>query len=363
MKNLTINLAKDEYGKDLIIDLARVKHLLIAGSTGSGKSVLLHNILSALLTNNSPEYLKLILIDPKRVEMSVYANIPHLLSPVIIDIKRAILAVKWANAEMIRRYDVLKDHDCKDIHTYHNTVLAPAIEKYRKAIKSDDEQDHHSTSLETMPNIVIVIDEFSDLMDVYPRETESAVLKIAQMGHVVGIHIIIATSRLSTKIFTSSIRDAIGARIAMQTASVQDSKLIIGTSDACMLRGAGDLLFRDGLKYIVRGQGRLVSDEDIKIQCKSLYKDYGDGSTSGIGLEASASDAFDMMVDDSDTDELYEEARKEVIAPRGKASTSYIQRRLGIGYSHAAKLIDMLEKRGVIGPANGSKLREVIQNE
>lgn len=337
MKNLTINLAKDEYGKDLIIDLSRVKHLLIAGSTGSGKSVLLHNILSTLITNNSRECLRLILIDPKRVEMSVYAKIPYMLTPVIIDIKKAILAIRWATTEMIRRYEALEKNGVKDIGSRDLP--------------------------ETMPHVVIVIDEFSDLMDVYPRETESAVLKIAQMGHVVGIHIIIATSRLGTKIFTSSIRDAIGARIAMQTASVQDSKLIIGTSDACMLRGSGDLLFRDGLKYIVRGQGRLVSDEDIKTQCKSLYKDYGDGSTSGIGLEASASDAFDMMIDDSDADELYEEARKEVIAPRGKASTSYIQRRLGIGYSHAAKLIDMLEKRGVIGPANGSKLREVIQKE
>lgn len=358
-ENLTINLAKDEYGKDLIIDLAAIKHLLIAGSTGSGKSVLLHNILSTLLTNNSPEYLKLILIDPKRVEMTVYDNIPHILTPVIIDPRKAILAMKWAGKEIDRRYETLKNHDCKDIDTYHNTVLEPAIEKYRKAIKSDDDQDHYLTLPETMPNIVVVVDEFSDLVQAYPKEAEPVVLKIAQMGHVVGVHIIISTSGLSTKIFTASMRDAIGARIAMQTSSVQDSKLIIGTADASMLRGAGDMLFRDGLKYIVRGQGKLISYEDVKMQCKSLHEAYRDEVMSEIRLEARASDAFDAMVEASDADDMYDAAR-EVVISAGKASTSYIQRKLRIGYSRSAKLMDMLEERGVIGPANGSDPREVI---
>lgn len=360
-ENLTINLAKDEYGKDLIIDLAAIKHLLIAGSTGSGKSVLLHNILSTLLANNSPEYLKLILIDPKRVEMNVYASIPHLLTPPIYDPRLAILAMKWAGKEMDRRYETLKKHDCKDINTYNNTVLAPAVKKYKKAIKSDEEQDHHYSLPETMPNIFIVIDEFSDLLQAYPKEVEPAVLKIAQMGHVVGMHIIISTSRLSTKIFTASLRDAIGARIAMRTSSAQDSKLIIGTADAAMLRGAGDILFRDGLKYIVRGQGKLILYDDVKAQCKSLHEAYKDEAMYELNLRDRASDSF-YAVDNGEIDELYDSA-KEATIKSGKASTSFLQRRLGVGYSRAARLMDMLEQEGVIGPAQGSGPREVISKK
>lgn len=355
-KNLTINLAKDEYGKDLIIELFTVKHLLVAGSTGSGKSVLLHNILSTLLTNNSPEHLKLILIDPKRVEMNVYTNVPHMLTPVIFDPKKAILAMKWVGKEIDRRYETLKNNDCKDIDTYHNTVLAPAVEKYRKAIKSDDEQDHHLTLPETMPKIVIVVDEYSDFTQIYPREFESAVLKIVQLGHTVGVHMILSSSRISPKIYTKAIQDAVGARIAMQTASVQDSKLIIGTNDACMLRGGGDLLFRDGLKYIVRGQGKLISYENVKAKCKLLQETYKDELMSEVNLNSSTtgSSAFDY-----ENDDLYDSA-KEATIESGKVSTSYLQRKLGVGYSRAAKLMEMLENKGVIGPANGSKPREVI---
>lgn len=361
-KNLTINLAKDEYGKDLIIDLAAIKHLFIAGSTGSGKSVLLHNILSTLLTNNSPEYLKLILIDPKRVELNVYANIPHLLTSPMYDPKKAILAMKWARKEIDRRYETLKNHDCKDIDVYHKTIVEPTIGKHKNAIIHGDDPDYQSNLPETMPNIVIMVDEFSDLVQAYPKEVEPAVLKIAQMGHVVGVHIIISTSRLSTKIFTASLRDAIGARIAMQTSSIQDSKLIIGTADASLLRGSGDMLFRDGLKYIVRGQGKLISYEDVKAQCKSLQVEYMDESRAEVNLiptETRSSAAFDAMAEAGDADDIYDEAREAVISA-GKASTSYIQRKLGVGYSRAAMLMDMLEEGGVIGPANGSKPREVI---
>ncbi len=361
-KNLTINLAKDEYGNDLIIDLSSVKHLLVAGSTGSGKSILLHNIVSTLLMNNRPEHLKLIVIDPKRVELNVYANIPHLLTSPIFEPKKAILAMKWAGKEMDRRYETLKNHDCKDIDIYHNTVMAPVVEKYRKAIKSDDDQDHHYSLPETMPDIVIVIDEFSDLVQAYPKEVEPVVLKIAQMGHVVGIHIIISTSRLSTKIFTASLRDAIGARIAMQTSSIQDSKLIIGTGDACMLRGGGDLLFRDGLKYIIRGQGRLVLYEDVKNQCKFLEDEYKEVSEDTLDLtppKSLANAAFDAMSNAGEEDDLYDLA-KEATLEAGKVSSSYLQRKLGVGYSRAAHLIDMLEENRIIGPANGAKPREVM---
>ncbi|MEI8249023.1 MAG: FtsK/SpoIIIE domain-containing protein [Candidatus Taylorbacteria bacterium] len=323
-RKLTVLLGNDEYGKELAIDFSTVKHLLVAGCTGSGKSVLLHKIIATLLENNSPQELKFIMVDPKIIELPVYNEVPHLLTPVITDQKKTVLALKWTAKEMSRRYDVFKENKCRSIQEYNGA--------------------------EKMPRIVIVIDELSDSMQTYPKETEPAILKIAQMGHVAGIHLILSTSRPSTKVFTVSIRDAISARIAFQTASIQDSKVIVGIEDACKLRGAGDMLFRDGLKYPIHGQIDLISHDDVKSLCKRLqntYKDY-------VPAEVAVSESSDETHDD-----LYDEACEAVVSA-GAASTSYIQRKLGVGYSRAAQLMDMLESKGVIGPAQGSKPRRVI---
>jgi S-DNA-T family DNA segregation ATPase FtsK/SpoIIIE len=325
--NLTINIGKDEYGANLAIDLSKIKHLLMTGSTGSGKSVLLHKIITTLISNNSPEDLRLILIDPKRVEMTLYKNIPYLLTETIVDPRKAVLAMKWATKEIDRRFDILNTSDCKDISQYNG--------------------------LESIAPILIVIDEFSDLMQTYPKEVEPLVLKIARIGHSVGIYIIISTSRPSTKIYTKAIQDAFTSRIGLQTASSVDSRLIIGTDDASTLRGAGDILFRMGMKYVIRGQVDFISEYDIKILVKALSDKYADSVRSDINTA-------DSYLDDSDDkDDLYESAKEAAIAA-GKISTSYLQRKLGTGYSRSAQLMDMLEKRGVIGPANGSKPREVI---
>ena len=362
--NLSINIAKEEYGKDLVIDLATTKHLLVGGSTGSGKSTLLHKIISTLMTNNSPEVLKFILIDPKRVELTLYTDIPHMLTPAIIDPKKAVLAMKWAGKEIERRFDVLKKHDCKDIGVYHKTVLEPALEKYQKDASNDDDQDL-STLPETMPFVVIVADEFSDLMQIYPKEIQSAALKIAELGQSVGVYIILSTSRMSSAIITKPMQGAIVTRIALQTASVSDSKAIIGTSDAHTLRGKGDMIFREGLKYVIRAQVSPCTYDEAKTLVKSVCERYTEELGVNINLTPTASMASValgiMAGDDSlETDELYDSAREAVIAA-GKASTSYIQRALGIGYSRAAKIMDMLEEGGVIGPANGGEPRKVIR--
>jgi S-DNA-T family DNA segregation ATPase FtsK/SpoIIIE len=343
--NLNINIATDEYGKDLVIDLGTIKHLFVAGNIGTGKSVVLHNIICTLISNNSPQKIKFMLSDPKQVELNVYNGIPHLLTPVIRDQKRTILALKWAGKEMNRRLDILKDNNSRNIEEYHKDTV------------------------EHMPHIVIVIDELSDITQVYPKEIEAAVVKILEMGHIVGIHLILSTSRPNTKIFTKPMRDLIGTRIALQTTSAQDSKSVIGTIDACGLKGEGHMLYREGMKYIIRGQASFISVEEIKKVVKFQSDSYRDEVMGELNLTTPESDRdavfsanFDSDNTEFEPDELYDQA-KQIVVESGKASTSYIQRRLSIGYSRAAKLIDMLEERGVIGPANGSAAREVCEEE
>jgi S-DNA-T family DNA segregation ATPase FtsK/SpoIIIE len=287
------------------------------------------------------------------------------LTPVIFDPKKAILAMKWAGKEIGRRFETLERSNCKDIDTYHETVFGPAIEKYEVARKSREDSDEELPSLpESMPHIVIVVDEYSDITQVYPKEIEAAALKIVQLGHSIGVHMILSSSRVGTKIYTKAILDAVSTRIALQTASASDSKLIIGTGDAHILRDSGDMLYREGMKYIIRGQINMFTYEEAQSTTKSVCERYKDEIADSINfapLTTSATAAFDAMRDDSsmEEDDMYEPAREAVISARA-ASTSFIQRKLGIGYSRAAQLMDRLEERGVIGPANGGKPREIL---
>jgi len=333
-RNLNIDIGKDEYGKEIIINISDVKHLLMAGSTGSGKSTLLHKIVTTLITNVFPEDLRLILIDPKRVELTLYNKIPHLLTEVIVDPKKAVLAMKWATKEINRRFDVFNETNCKDISQYKGS--------------------------ESMPHILIVIDEFSDLIQTYPKEVEEVVLKIAGIGHSVGVHIILSTSRPSTKVYTKAIQDALTSRVGLQVASATDSKLIIGTDSASTLRGSGDVLFRIGMKYVIRGQVDFISEKQIKELVNLLRNKYEES----LEVAEPVAISIFMLEEDFDVgdDSLYEEV-KEAVIKAGKVSTSYIQRKFGIGYSRSAGLIDMLERRGIIGPANGAKPRLVIKKK
>jgi S-DNA-T family DNA segregation ATPase FtsK/SpoIIIE len=371
-KPLLVSLGKDIAGQAHFANLGKAPHMLIAGATGSGKSVTIHALITSLLYRNSPENLKFIMIDPKRVELTMYNKIPHLLSPVITDPKKAILALKWAAKEMSRRYDVLEKCSARDIDSYHKNVLAPALAIWSKvqetgSRKQDDAELLSGSKLpETMPYIVIVIDELADIMQTYPRELESAIVRLAQMSRAVGIHLVISTQRPSVNVITGLIKANIPSRIALQVSSQIDSRTILDQMGAEKLLGAGDMLYLGGdMSKPVRLQSAFISESEVKRVVKYIADEYKDEIMSEINLtptEAGAQAAFDSMSDGDSLDEdddLYEAAR-EAVTSASKASTSYIQRKLGVGYSRAAKLMDMLEERGVIGPANGSKAREVI---
>jgi len=371
-KPLLVSLGKDISGKAHFDNLAKAPHMLIAGATGSGKSVTIHTIITSLLFRRSPENLKFIMIDPKRVELTLYNKSPHLLTPVITDPKKAILALKWAAKEMTRRYDLLEKNAVRDIDSYHKNILAPELEAIKKREADGEEvSDEEKAKLpEIMPYIVIVIDELADIMQTYPRELEAAIVRLAQMSRAIGIHLIISTQRPSVNVITGLIKANVPTRVALQVASQIDSRTILDQAGAEKLLGAGDTLYLGGeMSKPVRLQAAYISESEVKSVVKHLVNEYKDeimGEINiGPGPEAGSQAAFDAMggaLDgDSldDEDEMYEPAREAVIAA-GKASTSYIQRKLGVGYSRAAKLMDLLESHGVIGPANGSKPREVI---
>jgi S-DNA-T family DNA segregation ATPase FtsK/SpoIIIE len=357
-KPLLISLGKGVTGKSYFSNLAKAPHMLIAGATGSGKSVTIHAVVNSLLFRNSPENLKFIMIDPKRVELTLYNNIPHLLTPVITDPKKAILSLKWAAKEMSRRYDVLEKNKVRDIDSYHKAAAATIA----AGAKQDDIP-------ETMPYIVIVIDELADIMQTYPRELESAIVRLAQMSRAIGIHLIISTQRPSVNVITGLIKANIPTRVALQVSSQIDSRTILDGPGAEKLLGAGDMLYLGGeMAKPARLQSAFISENEVKKVVKYLASEYKDEVMGEINLtntnkEPSSDAVFSANLesdgDIGDEDDMYEPAKEAVISA-GKASTSYIQRKLGVGYSRAARLMDMLEEKGVIGPANGSKPREVI---
>ncbi len=359
-KPLLVSLGKAISGKAHFGNLSKMPHLLIAGATGSGKSVTIHTIINSLIFRNSPDNLKFIMIDPKRVELTLYNKIPHLLTPVITEAKKTILALKWAAKEMDRRYEILENNSVRDIDSYHKNVLEPALKK------EPDEGEENSPDL--MPYIVIVIDELADIMSTYPRELEAAVVRLAQMSRAVGIHLILSTQRPSVNVITGLIKANVPARIALQVSSQIDSRTILDTGGAEKLLGAGDMLYLGGdMAKPLRIQSAFVSESEVKKVTKYLKDAYIDEVPSEITLTGDVSSdngpsIFNSNMEDENEeidDDLYESAREEVIKA-GKASTSYIQRKLRVGYSRAARLMDILEEKGVIGPADGSKPREVI---
>jgi S-DNA-T family DNA segregation ATPase FtsK/SpoIIIE len=348
-KPLTVALGKGLSGRAYFGNLAKMPHALIAGATGSGKSVTIHSVITSLLYRNGPEDMRMIMVDPKRVELTLYNKIPHLLTPVITDAKKCILALKWAAKEMDRRYDLLEKEAVRDIESYHNTVLPKK--------KAEDEA-------ERMPYIVIIIDELADIMQAYPRELESAIVRLAQMSRAVGIHLILSTQRPSVNVITGLIKANVPTRVALQVSSQIDSRTILDAAGAEKLLGAGDMLYASGeMSQPERLQSAFISEEEVKKVVQYLRRAYQDELPDEIELSGNidgGNGLFSASIDDGADDDLYEDARMTVIES-GKASTSYLQRKLGVGYARAAKLIDMLEERGVVGPGNGSKPRDVLE--
>jgi DNA segregation ATPase FtsK/SpoIIIE, S-DNA-T family len=359
-KPLTVVLGRGISGKAIFGNLAKMPHCLVAGTTGSGKSVTIHSMITSLLYRNGPDDLKLILIDPKRVELTIYNKIPHLLTPVITDAKKTILALKWAAKEMDRRYDILEAESVQNIESYHSNIFG------KKKLKKNGDGTETETMAERLPYIIIVIDELADIMSTYPRELESAIVRLAQMSRAVGIHLILSTQRPEVNIITGLIKANIPARIALKVSSQVDSRTILDSGGAEKLLGAGDMLYSSGDAQPERLQSAYVSESELKKVVKYLADAYRDEITEEISISSGSISAdksiFESVLDreEEEEDELYEEAR-ECIIEAGKGSTSYLQRKLGLGYARAARLMDALEKRGVIGPSDGAKPREVLE--
>jgi len=363
-KPLLVALGRDITGSAHFANIAKMPHALIAGTTGSGKSVMIHSLVVSLLFRNSPEQLRFIMIDPKRVELTLYNNIPHLLTPVITDAKKAILSLKWAIKEMERRYEILQAEKVRDIGSYHENVYQPAKAEFDKKGSKDGEDEMP----EPMPYIVVVIDELSDLMQAYPRELEACIVRLAQMSRAVGIHLLLSTQRPSVNVITGLIKANIPSRIALQVASQIDSRTILDQVGAEKLLGAGDMLFLSGeLAKPFRLQNSYVTENELKKVVDYLIKQSDAHELDAIDLDGNGGNSnpdalFSSVEEDEDDDELYGDA-KQAVQSAGKASTSYLQRKFRIGYSRAARLIDILEERGVIGPADGSRPREVYTDE
>ncbi len=364
---LYVALGKGISGLPQYANLAKAPHMLIAGATGSGKSVTIHTIITSLLYRNPPENMRFIMVDPKRVELTLYNKIPHLLTPVITDAKKAIVSLRWAAKEMDRRYDILEANSVRDIQSYHKNILAPALaDADKKPVNNDDE----TPEIERMPYIVIIIDELADIMTSYPRELEAAIVRLAQMSRAVGIHLLLSTQRPSVEVITGLIKANIPSRIALQVASQIDSRTIIDMAGAEKLLGAGDMLFMSGeMSKPVRVQSAFISEAEVKKVVSYLAENYRDEVPTEINLDmneaitSSNKASFATALDNSDSDDdLYEEARMAVLEA-GKASASYLQRKLKVGYARAARLLDMLEERGVIGAGDGAKPRQVFDQK
>lgn len=363
--NLTLTLGKDVSGNYTFADLKKMPHLMIAGSTGSGKSVCVNSILISLLYQNSPENLRLILVDPKRVELSLYNGIPHLLSNVVVENDKVVNALKWVIGEMERRYSLLQDTGSRDLASYNNKIKNGQKRKYADPETGEEKEEE----LERLPYIVIVIDELADLMVAHGKEVEGAIIRLAQMARAVGIHLIVSTQRPSVDVLTGLIKANIATRIAFKVATQVDSRTILDGSGAEKLLGNGDMLYvsynSPGLKRL---QGVFVSESEVKKVVKFIKNQKAEIEEKETEEEEDiVSYAAPKKIDFSQApadnkgwdDCLYEEAKKIVIESR-KASTTFLQRRLRIGYARAARLVDMLENNGIVGKGDGAKPREIF---
>ncbi len=348
---LSAGLGKDIAGKTVYCDLSKMPHLLIAGTTGSGKSVCMNSIIVSILYRATPSEVKLLMIDPKKVEFSKYENIPHLLVPVVTDPRKASGALGWAVSEMLSRYQKFSDTGVRDISGYNKYV------------------DKHP-DMEKMPKIVICIDELADLMMAAPKEVEDSICRLAQMARAAGMHLVIATQRPSVDVITGLIKANISSRIALTVSSAIDSRTILDSAGAEKLLGQGDMLYSPiGSSKPLRVQGCYISDEEVEELCEFIKKqgesEYSEEIQKEIENKA-AQEKGSKFTDDGSAgenlDPLFDDA-VEVVLETGKASTSFLQRKLGVGYSRGSKIMDQMEEKGIIGAQDGAKPRKILINQ
>jgi S-DNA-T family DNA segregation ATPase FtsK/SpoIIIE len=349
---LTLALGKDISGRPGVADLARMPHLLVAGATGAGKSVCLNSILLSILYKARPEQVKLLLVDPKRIELSAYADLPHLVHPVVTEMSQAKNALDWAVAEMDRRYEAMARLGARNIEGYN-----------RKLEEMGRSRPDNLADLDPMPYLVIIIDELADLMLTSGKEVELCIVRLAQLARAAGIHMILATQRPSVDVVTGLIKANFPCRISFQTTSKHDSRTILDMVGAEYLLGKGDMLFKPSGGKLQRMHGAYVSDEDVAAvveywkgqQAPSYELDFSEWKPEG---EEGHGPGEGLV--DPDSDPVYAEALEFVMA-QGKASISLLQRRFRIGFNRAARYIEQMEMDGLIGPADGSKPREVLR--
>jgi S-DNA-T family DNA segregation ATPase FtsK/SpoIIIE len=356
---LTFAIGKDIAGQATLGELNKMPHLLIAGQTGSGKSVMINTLLTSLLYHNSPSEMKLILVDPKQVEMAPYEDIPHLLTPVITEPEKTISALKWAVNEMERRYKLLAEHKVRDIASYNAMVRSGG----KKVVVKDEEGNDQQHQEGAMPYVVIVIDELADLMMAAARDVEALIVRLAQKARAVGVHLVLATQRPSVDVITGLIKANVPARIAFTVASQIDSRTILDQIGAEKLLGQGDmLLLTPSMSKPKRIQGAWVTDEEVvkitdhlRMQSPPQYND--EVVSQPVTLNGRGGVVMDF--DGGGDDDMYRDAVRVVIES-GKASASLLQRRLRVGYARAARLVEQMEEQGIIGPADGARPRDVL---
>ncbi len=344
---LPIALGKDITGTPVVTDLSKMPHLLVAGATGAGKSVSLNTMINSILFKATPDKVRFLMIDPKRIELSVYHDIPHLLHPVVTQPKEATRALRWAVEEMERRYMLLSDRGFRNIDTYNKAVI-----KKGGSLRGEGEGADSF-----LPYVIVVIDELADLMMSSSREVEEAVTRLAQMARAAGIHLIIATQRPSVDVITGIIKANFPARISFQVTSKVDSRTILDSTGAENLLGEGDMLFLPpGVGRIVRIHGAFVTEEEIERVAKFLRQQQRPSYDSSILSKVSEEETDDEL--DMERDEKYQEA-VEVVLKTGQASISMLQRKLRVGYNRAARMIEAMEREGIVGPSDGVRPREV----
>lgn len=342
-------LGRDIMGEPRWMEINKTPHLLVAGSTGSGKSVCINSILASILMRTKPDEVKLVLVDPKKVELSIYNGVPHLMAPVVTDAKKANIALKKIVAEMERRYDVFEESKTKNIISYNKY-----IDKKNETLADCDKAKH-------MPYIVVIIDELADLMLVAAKEVEDSIMRITQMARAAGIHLIVATQRPSTDVITGVVKANIPSRISFAVSSGIDSRTILDMVGAEKLLGKGDMLYLpQGENVPVRIQGTFISEEETKAIVDFVCSQQKAKYDNTLTMEEEDENATTMVEKKEDYEEpLYNEI-VEFVVTQGKASASLLQRRFRLGYNRAARCIDLLEDRGIVGPPNGSKPREVL---
>ncbi|HRI83252.1 MAG TPA: DNA translocase FtsK, partial [Opitutaceae bacterium] len=369
---LPIALGKDVSGKPLISDLTKMPHLLIAGATGSGKSVCINSIVASILYSKSPQDVRLLMVDPKVVELKIFNSLPQMLIPVVTEPKKVPGALKWLLSEMEQRYQMFAKVNVRNILGFNarkkGAKLDPAEEAQAKLAGVDPATIDDAEIPERLPYIVAIIDELADLMMVAPAEIENSIARLAQLARAAGIHLIIATQRPSVNVITGVIKANLPSRIAFQVASQVDSRTILDTKGADTLIGRGDMLFSPpGSSRLVRAQGAFVSDEEVQALVEFLKRNgppqYAQSVQQQIDRAASEDDeeggSGEGDGDLGDDEELFQQAL-DVLKSTRRASTSMIQRRLRIGYNRAARIMDLMEDKGIVGPENGSSPREIL---